>query len=156
MKSYRNIINSALLIGLFLIAGCNNSGNDDPKPTAKEELQTALETSNWVVDAANTDVSSVTGDFDVSTFTITFASTTPGSNFTLGGDIASYISGGAFEISDAGAASNPTVIADPTLEVTNITDFAVTSTSFRITINTQEAGGRFEGVGEIKLAFNAN
>lgn len=155
MKLFKNILLGTSILSLLFIFSCGDDNNGDPAPTGKEELQNALVSGTWTVDQLSTDVSSVTGDLNVSTFTIAFTSTGAGAEYSLGGDISPYVSGGAFDISDTGSATNPTIVVDGSLQVDNISGFSVSATSFKINIGTSKSG-RVSGIGGYSIAFTAN
>lgn len=153
--------NAFLLLAIVsLTAAVSCGGGDDPvdTETKKEVLVAALTSQTWTINASSTNVSNVSGAPDATTFTVTFAETAEGVRFTLGGDVADYITGGSFSISEEGSLSAftaNTLSTDLTASVASISVNA-DNTAVTMTINVSEASARVGGIGQYVLVFSAS
>ncbi len=153
IRTKKELLFLSSLLFLFII-GCEKN---DPEPSAKEALQNALVNSTWVINESSSDISGVAGDPDISTVTITFTKSEPGATFTFGGEIASQVLGGAFDINAEGVASNLTLSVDESLVVTSAIVNNASETGVTLSFTTTAASGRVEGIGSYTLSFfNAN
>ena len=109
------------------------------------------------MDVTNTNVSNSDGVLDAATFTIAFTATGSGANYTLGGDIANFLTGGSFDIDNEANVTNLTLNVATGVELDAIvTNFSVSETSFEVTASISDSNGRIAGLGDYTFVFTAN
>lgn len=154
MKKIQQLFVLIAIASLTIFVACGGGSGDDPKTELDKALE-ALSSKTWTVDASS-DVSNVTGAPDKTSFTISFSAASSNVSFTLGGDVADYLTGGSFSISTEGA------ISGATLTTKSGTDLSVSNPSVSmnsdyskvtITATVSQASGRTEGLGTYTLVF---
>ncbi|MEQ8472609.1 MAG: hypothetical protein RIC35_15565 [Marinoscillum sp.] len=149
MKIFKSLSLLALVTLVSITISCGPG--DDDGPTDKEVLVEAL-TGSWTLDASNSQFANT--ELDGSGIGVTFSET----GFSLSGGITTYVSGGTYTVTDAGAITDVAVniAASNDLELKGTPSFTINGAKDTITIvfSTQEASGRVSGLGDYKLVFN--
>lgn len=160
MNQFKYILLFMTCLSLLFFASCDDddpADNPVPTETEKEKLVAALTTKTWTVDVTNTNVANSNGALDASTFTISFTSTSAGANYTLGGDIASFLTGGSFDIDTDANVTNLTLNVASGVELDAVvTAFTVTENSFEVTASISDSNGRIAGLGDYVFVFTAS
>lgn len=143
----------ALILPLLLI-DCKKNDDNGPVETEKDKLIAAVLEKSWSVDAQGSSLDGVSG-VDAGTTTISFIETDNGLEFTLGGDVQSYVSGGAVTIDEDGSITSSTVNVQSGFAVSSIS-FSVNDAVSTITITFSVAEARVSGIGVYNLVFTAS
>ncbi|REE00141.1 hypothetical protein [Marinoscillum furvescens] len=146
LKNRIYTLSLCLLLSLFF-ASCGSS-SDDPK-TAQELTIEALQ-GTWTLDASQS-VFANTG-LDGSDLTVNISET----GFTLSGSITSYVSGGTYTVSEAGALADLAVALESAdLELSGNPSIQINDALTQITVafSTKQADSRVAGLGEFKFVF---
>lgn len=155
----KHVKNSFLLLALVSLSFFMSCGPDDSnEPSDQEVLVSAITSGSWSVSSSSS-TSNVTGSPTLDDLTIDFADQGNGViNFTLGGAISAFISGGTFTINEDGTLAAVST-SDITLGKTDISVSSATITAsaseVKVTVVTAEASSRISGVGTYTLVFTS-
>lgn len=138
-------------VSLAFVSSCRKK---DDGPSDQELAIKALTTGSWTYDADNSDAGSGVDESDI---TIAFSGTST-ITMTFGGDLASYVSGGSFSISEQGKITNVSIdVASNNIEIVEGTPTGLlndTFTTLTIKFDTEASGSRASGIGAFSLKFN--